>query len=101
MGTACMETFMVIIKHKFEAELEPVEKCKKTFAQKPASNFAFFDTNTAFLKKKKQFFDLLALFTDFEGKSGWNGWKKNAKLFFQSVIELNFVTINGLGEPSC
>jgi hypothetical protein len=70
MGTACMETFMVIIKHKFEAELEPVEKCKKTFAQKPASNFAFFDTNTAFLKKKKQFFDLLALFTDFEGKSG-------------------------------
>jgi hypothetical protein len=58
MGMACMEIFMVIIKREFEADFESPEKCKKnqnscrpkTFAQKPASNSAFFDTHTAFLK---------------------------------------------------
>jgi hypothetical protein len=38
---------------------------------------------------------------NFEVKHGGNGSRKLINVFHKCVLELNFATINGLGEPSC
>jgi hypothetical protein len=65
---------------------------------KSASNSAFFDNHIAFLEF---LFYHICTFYKLCRQMRTKRLKKTEKLFLKCVSELNFATLNGLGDPSC
>ncbi len=57
-------------------------------------------SNSGFFYFEKNVHTVLALFTSYECKRGRHD-SKNGNFSYKCVLELNFATINDLGEPSC
>jgi hypothetical protein len=93
----------VSFKTKFYAEFGSVEKCAKKFtSSKSASNSVFFYTNIAFLKKEKKILSYIISFCKlYKANARTKRLKKTENFFYKCFLELNFATINGLGEQSC
>ncbi len=74
------------------------------FAELVCSFFQWIQTQLwilRFMMPKEFFLLLLAFFANFKDTIGRNGSKKPKNSSDKCALELNFATINGLGEPSC